>query len=200
MTGDDLDKRVTSMQDNLVSHLREFHEHQKRESASRQAEQETLVNNLLQQQVEEAEQKAERGRMVNKILTAVVALVGTAGGTGFYFTAQSSKEAAVEAAAAERASHAEPAALRSLDKRVNLTERKIERLGEIAVEQQVQLSDSIEYIGKKIDAAHPSQRDKVKEPESVKAAKTRASKIKMRKGANALFTDTQDPTDPFSDL
>ena len=44
-----------------------------------------------------------------------------------------------------------------------------------------------------IDAAHPRQRNDVEQPDSVKAAKRKADKIKQRKGAEELFKDEDDP-------
>lgn len=154
--------------------------------------QDDAFSKLLQLQVQEAEAKSKRDALMNKLLAALLAIATSGGGAGIYLAAQKpteedrKREAApvVESVAKETA---------EVERRVAKAEKKIERLGEIAVEQQVQLSDGVQYIGAKIDAAHPRQRNEVDQPDSVKAAKRKADKIKQRKGAEELFRDEEDP-------
>jgi hypothetical protein len=147
---------------------------------------------LLQLQVQEAQSKQKRDAMLNKLLAALLAVATSGGGAGIYLASQKPTE---EERAREAAPVTEAVAKESneVEARVEKNAKKIERLGEIAVEQQVQLSDGVQYIGSKIDAAHPRQRNDVEQPDSVKAAKRKADKIKQRKGAEELFKDEDDP-------
>jgi hypothetical protein len=175
----------------------ELSKKQEREAIARK--QDDAFSRLLDLQVQEAQAKAKRDAMMNKLLAALLAIATSGGGAGIYLASQKpteedrAREAAPVTDVVEQQSN-------EVEARVEDAEKKIERLGAIAVEQQVQLSDGVQYIGDKIDAAHPRQRDDVQQPDSVKAAKRKAEKIKQRKGAEALFKDTSDPTDPFSGI
>jgi hypothetical protein len=154
--------------------------------------QDDAFSKLLSLQVQEAEAKAKRDAMMNKLLAALLAIATSGGGAGIYLASQKpTDEDRKREAAPVVESFAKEAD--EVERRVEKNAKKIERLGEIAVEQQVQLSDGVQYIGDKIDAAHPRQRGDVEEPDSVKAAKRKAEKIKKRKGAEELFRDEEDP-------
>jgi hypothetical protein len=160
----------------------------KRERESIAKKQDDAFGRLLDLQVQEAQAKAKRDAMMNKLLAALLAIATSGGFGGFYLATQKPTD---EEREREAAPVVETVAKKSneVEARVEKAEKKIERLGEIAVEQQVQLSDGVQYIGDKIDAAHPRQRDEVAEPDSVKAAKRKADKFKQRKGAKELFRD-----------
>ena len=81
---------------------------------------------------------------------------------------------------------------KAIDTRVETVEKKVERLGDIAVDQQIQTSDGIKYIGEKIDAAHPRQKDKVAKPATLREAEVRAKSAKEKKRRKEL--------DPFQGL
>lgn len=163
---------------------------QEREAAAKKHD--DAFSQLLQLQVQEAQAKQKRDAMLNKLLAALLAVATSGGGAGIYLASQKPTE---EERQREAAPVTEAVAKESneVEARVQDAEKKIERLGEIAVEQQVQLSDGVQYIGDKIDAAHPRQRGDVEQPDSVKAAKRKADKIKQRKGAEELFKDEDDP-------
>lgn len=76
-----------------------------------------------------------------------------------------------------------------LDTQVHTNSAKIELLGELAVEQQELTVETAQFIGKKIDAAHPDTANAVEKPKPLQdaedAANTRARKAK----AGELFKD-----------
>ncbi len=159
--------------------------------------QEALIGDLLTAQVEEAQLRAKKQGTLNKILAALLTLMTTGGGTGVYLAMQKPTEDQ-KRESAKPVTESIDASRVEVEARIESNAKKIGRLGEIAIEQQVQLSDGVEFIGDKIDAAHPKTKNKVDRPDSVDAAKKRATKIKKSKGAEALFKE--DPTDPFAGL
>ena len=91
-------------------------------------------------------------------------------------TEQGQKEAVTEAKASREATRD--------------NSRKIEKLGVIAVEQQEQLVQSVEYISDKIDAAHPRQKKELQaidEPPALKQAKDSVEERKKKAAAGRLL-------------
>lgn len=192
-------KELQEQNEKRRAEAREAEERQKREQQEKAAQtQQALLEQLLTAQVQEAEQKAKRDKILIQILGALLALItGGGGATAYMVTRQPTEDEA--AAKAQPVVDTVEKSSNAMQSRVEKAEKKIERLGTIAVEQQVQLSDGIEYIGKKIDAAHPRTAEAVDEPPSVKAAKTKADTIKRTRGVEKLFQD-EDPSDPFAGL
>lgn len=146
---------------------------------------------LLALQVEEAEAKARRDTVINRLLSALLVIVTGGLGTQYYLgtrhpSPQEQVAPVIKSVGKETA---------EVERRVEKAERKIEVLKDIAQEQQVQISDSTEYITQKIDAAHPRAAGKVDRPESVRKAKTKADAIKKARheSKKELFEDSADP-------
>lgn len=176
-----------------------------REQTDRASVQAQALQHLLQIQSQESEERTkERAERVknyklrNRLLGVGLTVFTVGGGILLsYFKTQSESQGQKQSSDIVRSVEAE---MTEMERRVDTTEKKIERLGEIAIEQQVQLADSIEYIGDKIDAAHPRQADDVEPPPSVKRAKKKSESIKMRRGVEKLFNHEDDPTNPFAGL
>lgn len=192
-----------------ISHLRQLQDatdkRRAQEEAAKKAaqaaaaeKQEDLLQQLLTAQVAEAHERIKKQSTLNKILAAVLVVLTGSGGAGVYFgTRVASVEQKAEDAAPVVKSVADGS--RQIEARVDQAEKKIERLGEFAVDQQVQLSDSVEYLSEKIDAVNPKSAGKVLMPATVRAARMKADAIKRRRGESAVSPYT-DPTDPFDGL
>jgi len=163
----------------------------KREESA--AKEKAKYDQLLDLQITEAAARQKSAKLRNKLLGLLVAILGTAGGSGAYVAIQprpakadpNAVKAAVESA--ERADK----------KRIEAVEVKVERLGSAQVEAQVAQSAGVEYIVDKIDAANPRSADKIPEPPEVEAARIRSESIKKKKRkAEVLGTKY----DPFADL
>ncbi len=169
-----------------------------REQTDKTSVQNQALQHLLQVQSQESVERIKRQKLWNRILAIGISVITVGGGVMIsYFQAASKSENEKQSQDIVQSVQSE---MSEVESRVDLTEKKIERLGEIAIEQQVQLTDSIEYIGDKIDAAHPRQADAVKPPPSVQRAKKKSESIKMRRGVEKLFNHEDDPTNPFAGL
>jgi len=143
------------------------------------------LERLIRLQSEEAETRAERQQLWNKLLAALVAILTAAAGSGVWLGSQRPTEAQIK-------EETRPV-VKAVTERVDVAEVKIERLKDVALEQQVQIADSVEYIGAKIDAIAPRRSPKVDVPPSLKAAQKKAEAIKRQK---TLFEEA----DPFAGL
>ena len=67
-----------------------------------------------------------------------------------------------------------------VEERVEAIEIQVDKLEDIAVEQQIQISDGFEYLGDKLDAISPAAQD-VEEPETMVQAKAKADRERARR-------------------
>lgn len=167
----------------LLEQTQEADRVRKREREESDARRDTTISRLMELQVEDAEIKGKRERLTYRLIAATLAVVTSGAGGGLYVVSQPKPA---------NATSAEIKTLREesngIESRVRKTEEKIERVAESVVGQQVQISDGFDYLGLKIDAAHPRTAKAVKVPESVTEAKKAATKIKRRRGVKDLFS------------
>ena len=169
-----------------------------REQTDKTSVQNQALQHLLQVQSQESVERIKRQKLWNRILAVGISVITVGGGVLIsYFQSSSKSENEKQSQDIVQSVQSE---MSEMESRVDTTEKKIERLGEIAIEQQVQLADSIEYIGDKIDAAHPRQADDVEPPPSVQRAKKKSESIKLQRGVEKLFNHEDDPTNPFAGL
>lgn len=207
MTEEDLRRKISddisSSVDLKLSELRklqaETEARQKAEAAERKRAQEEKLDALLQLQVDQAEQQKKRQELWNRLLAALVTLLTAAAGGGIYLgTRQPTPE--------EKTEQARPVIERveqegaAIEKRIRANEKKVERLKDVALEQQVQISDEGEYTRDLIKALArtPSQAKALEEvdvPDSIPKAKKKADAIKRKKAEEkkALFEEDVDP-------
>lgn len=165
----------------LLEQTQEADRVRKREREQSDARRDASISRLLEIQIEETEAKTQRERIMYRLLAATLAVVTSGSGGALYVV--SNKESPVRE---EIKSIREES--RSIEERVKTTEDKIERVAESVVGQQVQISDGFDYLGAKIDAAHPRTAGAVAEPESVTEAKRAATEIKRKRGVKQLFS------------
>lgn len=67
---------------------------------------------------------------------------------------------------------------------------KIRRLAERSVAQEVLVTESIRYLGDKIDRIAPRQSGAVEKPPSLRAAEKRVDAIKREKAVDEIFAET----------
>ena len=190
---------VNTTMETKISELRklqaEADARQRQEAAERKKAQEEKLDALLQLQVDQAEQQNNRQVLLNRLLAALVTIVTAAAGGGVYLGTRQNQNPQ-DAADTVQVKEAVEAQGEGIEKRIELNEKKVERLKDVALEQQVQLSDSTEYIIQKIDAAHPRSPDIASpEAESVEKAKKKAAAIKRSKERESkeLFEENVDP-------
>lgn len=134
----------------------------------------------------EAQKRADR-RWTLKYVVLPLVLAGLSGITGMWAAYQqgeksrptpatkSDVDAAVELN--EEAAH-----------RIDLVERRVQRLSDTAMEQQLQISEGFDYMSSKLDAMSPKARA-VPEPVSLTAARKKADAIKRRRSPAELFDE-----------
>jgi len=169
-----------------------------REQTDKTSVQNQALQHLLNVQSQESVERIKRQKLWNRILAIGISVLTVGGGVLIsYFQSSSKLESEKQSQDIVQSVQSE---ISEMESRVDTTEKKIGRLGEIAIEQQVQLADSIEYIGDKIDAAHPRQAGDVQPPPSVRRAKEKSESIKLQRGVEKLFNHEDDPTNPFAGL
>lgn len=148
-----------------------------------------LARMLELQQAEDARREASRQFILRYVVVPLVlALLGGGSAAAQYLSTIGTPKDAIDAAEGAAKSVG-----RDVTSRVQRAEEKIRLLGELAVEQQVQIADGFEYVADKIDAANPRTRDAVKEPDSLVKGREKADRIKRSARAEALFDAETDP-------
>lgn len=84
----------------------------------------------------------------------------------------------------------------ALDEHIKRNDRKIERTVEVLLDQQVQISESTDYIVGKIEAAHPKVRGDEDVPESVLEGRRKAAAIRAERAQKPTYN----PAKPLEDL
>ncbi len=197
----DLESRLsTTMTTQWTEFQKERRQWEEEKDAARERRREELADKerakydqLLDLQIEDADERQKAAKLRNKLLAALIALLTTAGGWGGYMVVQPA-ESKVES---KEVKDAVVDAKDASEKRFLDAEGKIERLGTAQVHSQVAQSAGVKYIVDKIDAASPRAKGKIKEPHEVEAARIRADDIiKKKRRAELLGTKY----DPFADL
>ena len=151
---------------------------------------ETKLVELVGMFAKERDTAARRRKTLKWAVGILVPLVVTALGT---YQSVTDHVKPVEAAEVERAVNGRT---KQLEKKTDLIDGRVRRLGEHAIELQVQQVEATEYLADKIDAAHPKEAAAVPEPDSLRAAKKKVAKIKTQKRVDELFRDV-DPDRPL---
>ncbi len=151
-------------------------------------DQRQTLERLISLQVEDVETRGQRQKLWNKLLAGLITMLTAAAGGGIWVGAKRPTEA-------EIIEDTRPVVegMDKVKKRVDVAEIKIERLKSLALEQQVQISDSVEYLGDKIDAIAPRRSGRVELPASLEKAKRKANAIRA---SEDLFVEP----DPFVGL
>ena len=154
------------------------------------SEAEQIKQTAAEEVAESQHKRAVQMRLIG-VLSAIVVVAG--GGTVTYSQLTPDKPAQPTAAEVVEAVD------RAADKAGGKLEGKVQKLEDIATDQQVeieatqvQLVDGIEYISDKIDRAHPRQAGDVPEPASFRAAKARKRKAAVRRKLLAGVADDRD--------
>lgn len=185
----------------IVNRLRPYIEDSQTQRYREEDEVKTLLEKMLEQQATEAQHKAQRWQFAMRyVVGPVVAFLVGGGAVGGYTLANQPKRPSPDELTTEAAESAASKTSLPIKLRVGDLESKVQRLGIAVVEQQVQLSEGIQYIADKIDAAHPSKADKIPVPETVKAASDKAAEIERLKQVDALLDGNRSGGDPFSRL
>ncbi len=150
------------------------------DSRSRQDRQ---LQQLVDLQLEQAQEAQRRGVVFTRLISALAALITAITGGGIYWgtrapTPQQERE---RVAPIVRAVSSDTAA------RVSAAERKVETLGEIVIEQQVVLTEGIDYLGRKLDAVSPARAPKVEAPASLTEARKKTQRLKREIAKDQLF-------------
>lgn len=128
--------------------------------------------------------KREQSRSVLIKWAVGLVITGALSGGGYYGVVRPQLSPRVEASdvqeTVETRSTDLDAAVRQQSGRVDTVEKKVDRLENIAVEQQIQLVDGVQYLGEKIDAID-RRAARVEEPETLKAAKSKAQRERARR-------------------
>lgn len=149
---------------------------------------ESTVDQLLAEMRDERDRAKHRRKTVAWIVGLVATVIGSFSGWRFVVHPPEEEET-VQPSDVKTTVEREG---KALEHRVQTVETKVHRLGEIAVDQQIQTVDGIEYISNKIDAAHPDKRGAVPQPETMREARKRADAVKKKRRKERL--------DPFQDI
>ena len=154
-------------------------------------------SSLLNLQVQEAESRAKRQKLLNKLVAALVFVVTSSSASGVYYVATGANMDEVTSQEVE----AKKALTKALDRRVDKVEKRTVVLKDMALEQQVQISEDGEYTRDLIRAAHPRMNeDQIDIPESVPKAKKKSEAIKRAKKEARKEMFDEKSVDPFAGI
>lgn len=135
------------------------------------------------------EQKRAKRRKITSIATLVTTILGGVSFGGYTLVLKPPPEKKVEP---EDVKEEVTKKGEQLEHRVEANSEKVERLAEIAVEQQELTVKTADYIGLKIDAAHPRTKDAVSKPKVLDDAEEAVQERKRKAKAGELFKDIDD--------
>jgi len=177
--------------------LKEIEEQRERERKAKAENTEALLKTMLEMQAA-ADQRAEARRkfLVRFVLGPSGLIAAISGGLLAYVQAtRPTDPSAIEQSAQVEAVGAKvDRRVNELDRHIKNNDKKIERVVEVLLDQQVQISESADFIVGKIETAHPRTRN-MDVPASVKAGREKARAIKAKR-----VTTEYDPADPIGDL
>jgi len=130
--------------------------------------------------------EAEENRKRRKLLTWALGILGGGGVLSFGGYEMVIKPTKVEPAEVQETVTKEA---KSIERKVKVNSAKVERLGEIAIDQQELTVKTADYIGAKIDAAHPKTADAVEKPPELQEAETAVRSRAREAAAGELFKD-----------
>lgn len=150
----------------------------------------SLVRVMALEIEERQEGRERRAKMLTRYVLPAVLAVATGGGIGGYRLSQGPSDAATAAGvigdALEEQSGVDTVRAKELEERVQV-------LGERSVAHEVLVTESVQYLGEKIDKLGPRQAGAVAKPSSLVAAEKRVEKIKRAKAVDEIFAETDSP-------
>lgn len=203
MSGGATDSAVRAVSNELRAELTQIRQLQAENLRARDDTRttEALIRELINEQVKSQQVRTKNREFIKKWVLGPLAtlLAGAAGLLGYV---QSNKpdptvaEGVEQARETEAMENAVSTPMVELERKQALTDTKIDRIVEIQLDQQVQLSETTDYIVDKIDHISPRARS-VQEPESVQEGRAKANAIKAaREGGKVGY----DPANPLGDL
>lgn len=185
----------------IVDRLRPYIQDSQTQKYREEDDVKAMLSKMLEQQVLAEQQKAQRWQFFMRyVVGPLVAFIIGGGSVAGYTIAQRPETPSPDQLTQEAASSAAQKTSLPIKLRVSDLEGRVENLAYSVVEQQIQLSEGIQYIADKIDAAHPSKADKIDVPPTVKAAAEKAEEIKRKQRADAILDGNASGSDPFSRL
>lgn len=179
--------------------LQEDNDRQRKDEADKRKEQQdALIAQILNSQVTELEDRKKSRAWVMKYILAPLAVVLAGGGTVGYLQVSGAPTKVQPADVREdvkRESEALEKSISELEKRVSRGDRIHERMVKIQLDQQVELSESVQYLGAKIDRIS-SRATTIDAPASVLEGRRKADAIKASRGSVPEY----DPADPLADI
>lgn len=156
---------------------------------------------LVQQLLEEtAERRAARSFVMKKVVIPVAVLLGLGGGGGaiWAYNQPEDPEPPTPEVQVQETKKAVASEVDDLEKKQALTDKKIQRIVDIQLDQQVQLTDTVDFLGDKIDKISPRAKT-VSEDEYPSLGEGR-KKAKAIREARENSDVGYDPADPLADL
>lgn len=132
------------------------------------------------------------GRWV--LMPAITLLMGGGGYSGYRAVDERVKEAEPHT---QEVKDTITSRVGAVEGRVGTMEKKVQRLGEYAVEQKVQMVGGIDYVSKKLDAVHGAKTKQVTKPDAWQRAETQVREIQRRDAVKKLFEEPPEGEDPF---
>lgn len=155
-----------------------------------------LLQQVAAEERKEEREKERRERFVRLAVYVILALLGSGGlGVSYvsdYLTRNDPREVVKESTDEVRGVLDER--VEKLEERIEANDRKVERVVEVLLDQQVQLVEATDYLAEKLDAASPRARD-VATPSVIQRARKTAAEIKAQPRAV-----TYNPADPLGDV
>lgn len=159
-----------------------------------------LTQRELDKQEREREKKereeTRRWYVTKVVLPLGFALISALGGGAYWNVTHTPDPAQVVEDSKAAVKSAVDGRLTAVEDHLDRNDKKIQRTVEMLQDQQVQLSESVDYIGDKIEAVHP-RAARVDVPPAVESGRKAAAAIKDARGAEG---PTYDPADPLGDL
>lgn len=191
---------LTSSFNRELQAIKELEEQRERARAAKAENTEQLLKTMLEMQATDTKKAEDRRKFLLRFVLGPSGLIAAlTGAMVAYVQANQPPEPtpAEQVEKVEQVGSKVETRVTELDQHLKRNDKKIERTVDILLDQQVQISDSTDYIVNKIDAAHPRAANKTEEPASFAAGRKKAKAIKR---AREVEESTYDPADPLGDL
>lgn len=194
---DDMLRTLTGAFNKELEQLKELEAQRERDRKAKADNTEQLLRTMLEMQAAAEKRAEERRKFLIRFILGPSGLVAAISGAVLGYTQATRTDEdppGLEDTKRVRATTTKvEQRVNELDTRLKINDLKVERVVDVLLDQQVQLSDSIDHVIEKIERAHPQTRS-IQEPASLTEGREKARAIKQKR------TPEYDPADPLGDL
>ena len=194
---DDMLRTLTGAFNKELEQLKELEAQRERDRKAKADNTEQLLRTMLEMQATAEKRADERRKFLIRFILGPSGLIAAISGAVLGYTQATRTDEdppGLEDTKRVRATTTKvEQRVNQLDTRLKINDLKVERVVDVLLDQQVQLSDSIDHVIEKIERAHPQTRS-IQEPPSLTEGREKARAIKVKQAPE------YDPADPLGDL